>query len=102
MRHIYGHVWKLIIVCGLVVCVGVLNAIAQEKQITPSFTEAEFNVLIQLLDLGVKQGGLSVVTSAAVIIQKLEEASKEATKEATKTTPEATSKTTPKEQETPQ
>lgn len=39
--------------------------------ITPSFSSQEYDALMDLIDLGVKTGGLKVATNAAVLAQKL-------------------------------
>jgi hypothetical protein len=49
-----------------------------EKKITIELTEQELGALSGLMDLGVKAGGLSVATTAAHLLAKLEAAVKEA------------------------
>jgi hypothetical protein len=39
--------------------------------IAPQFTPQEYDALMDLMDLGVKAGGLKVATNAAVLAQKL-------------------------------
>lgn len=46
--------------------------------ITPSFSEREYQMLIALIDAGVKAAGLQAVMSAAAILQKLDDAAKAA------------------------
>lgn len=46
--------------------------------ISPQFTEQEYQMLIALIDAGVKAAGLQAVMSAAAILQKLDDAAKAA------------------------
>lgn len=60
----------LIFVCMVVVSVVPVRA----ADVTVTFSEGQLNALVQLMDLGVKAGGLQVVSNAAVLIQLLEQA----------------------------
>lgn len=43
---------------------------------TIEFTNEEATILVQLLDMAVKSGGLQVASAALALVNKLEEASK--------------------------
>lgn len=51
-----------------------VNYVTMEEQVTLTFTKNEVQVLLQLIDISIKSGGIQVAKAAVILFDKFERA----------------------------